>query len=454
MTGVMLLAPMSARGDIGAAIGKIMANTEGALAIIEFDIENEVAKSTMSELGICILPNGTLMTSTFNVRTLTEFIKKVRIVIPGVERKTLKAKLLGIDQVSGLTFVQAAEPHSWKVVKFAERSNLKVGQAVISLGLLGPDLAYKVGAGAGRVATVVRAPGRLAYVTGGNLTRIGSPVFNEKGVAIGLVQRQLFQQYQIVQNRRSGSVRMSPVERTNFFTPVEEFAHGLKTIPAGRKVRRVPWIGVMRFQPLPKSMADTLKITKPAVLVGKVVDDTPAKKAGLRDGDIVVAVNGKPLERFPNPQMILQQFATNLARMGTGTKFTMTIGSAMEKRTVTLELVRGPTRPSEAKRYFGKRLGVLLREKVPIDAVADEGPTGKLDGLYVLSVGRDSAAAKAGLRPQDLVISISGTPVKTVDQVTKLVNDSLTRDPRKGITFVVKRGEQTEAITIQPSQPR
>jgi len=273
-------------------------------------------------------------------------------------------------------------------------------------------------------------------------------------VAIGLVQRQLLQQHTMVIKRRSAAVRMSPVDRTNFFTPVEEFAHGLKTIPAGRKVRRVPWIGVMRFQPLPKSMADTLNIKKPAVLIGEVVEKTPARAAGLRDGDIVIAVNGKPLERFPNPQMIVQQFATNLARMGTGTKFTMTVGSAMDTRTVTVELVPGPTRPSEAKRYYGKRLGLLLREKVWIDAVADKTPTGKVDGLYVLSVGRDSAAAKAGLRPQDLVISIGGTPVKTVKEVTKLINDSLTRDPRKGITFMVKRGEQTEAITVQPPQSR
>jgi len=146
LVGVMLLAPTSARGDVGAAIGKIMANTEGALAIIEFDIENEVTKSTTSELGICILKNGTLMSSTFNVQTLAEFIKKVRIILPGVERKEIKAKLLGIDQVSGLTFVQATEPHPggpWKVVKFAGRSDLQPGQAVISVGLLGPDLGYK-----------------------------------------------------------------------------------------------------------------------------------------------------------------------------------------------------------------------------------------------------------------------------------------------------------------------
>ena len=64
------------------------------------------------------------------------------------------------------------------------------------------------------------------------------------------------------------------------------------------------------------------------------------------------------------------------------------------------------------------------------------------------------AAAKAGLRPQDLVTSIGGTPVQTVAEVTKVVNESLTRDPRKVITFVVKRGEQTEAIMIQPPQLR
>ena len=442
--------PVASGADIGATMAKVYAKAVGGLAIIEFDIKTELGESKAVETGICIMKNGTLMTTTLDARTRPETIKAIRIILPGVERKTLKAKLLGIDQVTGLTFVQAPEPHKWSVIGFAKAAKVAPGMAVFSVGLMGPDLAFKPFVGAGYVSAMVRTPAPLVYITGGSLTRMGSPVFRSDGVAIGLVQRQLLLGHRMMLNRRLASVRLSGQERTFFFVPVEEFVAGLENIPSGGKVRRVPWLGVLSFEPLPASVARTLRVDSPAVMVGKVAEGTSAAKAGLKDGDIIIAVNGRPLENFPKPNMVAQQFVRDLVRMRVGTKVSLTIASAMKKRVVEVELVSWPMRPEEAKRYYNRKLGMLLRNKVAMDRYLEETVAGKMEGVYALMVGRDSPAAKAGLRARDLIVSIGGTPVKNVDEAGKLISDSLTKTPAKGITLTVKRGEQTEPITIRP----
>ena len=73
-----------------------------------------------------------------------------------------------------------------------------------------------------------------------------------------------------------------------------------------------------------------------------VAEKTPAAKAGLKDGDIIIAVNDRPLEKFPTPNMVVQQFVRDLARMRVGSKVRLTIGSLTDKHTVEVALVPWP----------------------------------------------------------------------------------------------------------------
>jgi len=449
-----LLGTALAQAEVPEVMTSVAAKAAGALANVEFEVENELGRSKVAGTGICIHANGTLLTTALDVFTPPGMIKSIRIVLPGKERKTLEAKLLGIDRQTGVTFVQATGEHKWSVVRFARRTNLAVGQTVVSVGLMGPNLGYQSYLGVAHVSAVLRAPGDLVYVTGGELGGVGSPVFTPDGLAVGIVRRQLYQSYQMLVNRQVASVRLSGMERTVFFVPVEEFVQSLENIPSDRKVRRRSWIGVTRILPLPENMAKIAKITVPAVVLGKVVDGTPASKAGLRDGDYVIAMNGEGLEKFASPQTVAQNFTDQIERMKAGTKISLTVAGSMGRRTINdVEVQPWPMRPQEAAQYFDRILGLVMREKILLDEYADEAPA-KEDGLIVLMVARDGPAAQGELRRGDLVVGINGTNVKTVPEVRKLITDALTRSPEKKIILMVKRGGQSEAITIQPPSSR
>ncbi|HUU59102.1 MAG TPA: trypsin-like peptidase domain-containing protein, partial [Phycisphaerae bacterium] len=129
-----LLGAALAEAEVPEVMTTVAAKAAGALANVEFDVENELGRSKAAGTGICIHANGTLLTTALDVFTPPEMIKNIRIVLPGKERKTVEAKLLGIDRQAGVTFVQATGEHKWSVVRFARRTNLTVGQTVVSVG--------------------------------------------------------------------------------------------------------------------------------------------------------------------------------------------------------------------------------------------------------------------------------------------------------------------------------
>jgi serine protease Do len=440
--------------DVSAAIRKVYKQAAGALAVVEFEIQNEISPKpvTTGGIGVCIKDNGLLMTNALDVRAAPKQVVAVKVILPGAGGKTLKAELLGIDRVTRLTFVRATEPHTWSVVRFKDAATA-VGDLMVSVGLRGRRYLYQPYAGAAYVASRVRTPAELVQVTGGTLTNAGSPVFNAEGYAVGLVGQQLPEGHQMVTERGPARVAMFGTERTTCFMPASEFADALKDIPSGGTVRRVPWFGVLQFRPLGAEAADQWKIDEPAVVIGKVVADTPAAKAGLKDGDIIVKLNGEPLDALPEPDMVMQRFRQRVAHMRPGTKLSLTVKTFGQTRTVNLATEAAPTRPEEADRYFQRTLGILVREKVMLDEYLDPGATGRMEGLYVQGVLKDSPAEKAQLRNRDLVVSANGKAVTTVSAFQQTVEGALRRNPTQPVTLMVRRGEQSEAITILPPAP-
>jgi len=111
-----------------------------------------------------------------------------------------------------------------------------------------------------------------------------------------------------------------------------------------------------------------------------------------------------------------------------------------------------PPLPSEAKTFLSQELGFQVREKVALDQYLDKS-TGGTPGLVVVLVGNGTSAASAGMQQGDLVTSINGQAVASAAQAKKAIEDSAKADPKKAMNFTIRRGEQTQTMSLQMGTP-
>lgn len=452
---LMLTGVASAQGNI---LEDIAAKYSNSVAIITYTVDIETGPRTVAGQGICIRMDngmGTFLTTALDPRMETKQLKDLQIIPSAAESKPIKAKLLGIDAWTGLGFVQATEKADFAVVQFSASSKVKLGQQVGSVGVLTGDPAHPVQVSMAYVGAMLRVPGDLVYVSSGNLTGACSPVFAADGRAIGLVGQQLFLGYQTPTQQGLAPLQLRNTQETSFFTPVEEFVHVLKSIPSDGQATKLAWIGVNRFEAASEEIVKTLDLKDPAVRVEEVIPDQPGAKAGLQDRDIIVAMNGHPLEKLATPQLTVQNFARALMRMPEGTKVALKVLRAGKPVEVNVAMGAMPTRPDAAERYFNKAIGLLVRERVMLDDYLGEKEIAKVPGMLVMGIVKDSPAAAGtapvgGLRPGDVVTNVNNQPVKTKEGFSEIVEKSLSTDPRQPINFLVRRGTEAIVVSVKP----
>jgi S1-C subfamily serine protease len=431
-------------------LAEIAARTKNSMAMVRVVVKSELGEHTLGGPAVCInADKGEFLTLHLGSAFKPEQITKCELICPGPAGKTLKGELMGVDPGTGLGFVRAVEPHSWTELRFSPKANVSTGQQVFSVGLFQQDPAFTPCVGTAYVSARIRAPEHLVYVTGGRLTGVGSAVLDAEGKVIGLVGKQLLMNYRTQSRRGLVSFPLESRSDASFFVAVEEFVDVLTRIPQGGKVRRLPWIGVTTFLPLPEDIAEILDVTMPAVKVDRVIPGHPADRAGLRNGDYIVGLDGKPLEQLASPDLVSQNFVRIMARVPIGKPIRLRVLRGQQTMEFNVTPVAMPPTPREAPRYIDRRMGLLVREKVELDEYLIEGPAAKVEGLVVLSVERNSPAASAGLKSDDVITKASGQPVATVEAFQKVAERDLKALGQ--VILTVQRGGTELEVPVRPA---
>ena len=419
-----------------------------SLVRIECPIKVGAQKRTIVATGVYI-SDGIFMAlgldTTINPKNIIQ--DEFKVYTPGNKPKTYPAKLMGIDPMTGLTFIKVTSGR-WSKVPLASKSRTGLGRRVYSLGLALTKPASPVALGFAYVSSIDNRVYKRIEVTGGTLGPVGSIVFNDKLQVIGIVGQQPMKLFRTLSNRGSQiPLRLKAEENTTSFIPVEEFIHIITKIPTGGTVNRMKWIGVGRFAPLSEEDAKAYGIKTPAAKIDQVIPSQPAAEAGLRNGDIVVGLNGKPLRKFINPGLVSKWLARQIIQAQTDT-VKLTVRSANgSNREITISVAPMPKLPGEAQNVINGKIGFQAREKVMLDKYLTKGPDAKTPGMIVVGVGKGSPAQNANLLPGDLIISINGTRVSTAKQVKRLIDD-LVENP-EDMVMLVKRGKSgLKKITI------
>ncbi len=449
-----LTAASYGQGASEDAIAQIAAKASSALARLEYVYHNEMV-GVQKRIGQCVCidaANGVFLTRDVSGAVPADEFRDFFLIPSGSTEKKFKAELMGTDPEENLTFLRVTGKHPWKDLKFV-RVDLKLGQQVIGVGLLGPQTGNVPYVGVARVAAKLRMPGEVIYVSGGDLTNASSPVFASDGRMVGIVSQQIPMEFRMLLRNRWTEIGLAGLQSTRFFLPVAEFAHVLGRIPQKGESRRLAWMGVWRYKRVAAEEAEIKKLPagKPAVLIEQLRSGGPADKANVKQGDAIVGLNGKPLPELPTPALIATNFRRLLYRFKAGDRISLTLfreGSTFEAQ-VTLELM--PLQPHEAPRYYNQALGIACRNLVDFDRYPGRVSALTTRGVLATLVLPNSPAATGKLQPGDIITHVGDKPIPDVETLGKVLKElSAATEP---VQFLVKRGEQDRQmlmITLPP----
>ena len=347
--------------------------------------------------GFIISKDGYVMTNYHVVKDADEIIVRLS------DRRELKGEVIGVDQRSDVALLKI-EATGLPVVKIGKSSELEVGEWVLAIG---SPFGFDHSATAGIVSAKGRSLPRENYVpfiqtdVAINPGNSGGPLFNQEGEVVG-VNSQIY-------SRTGGYMGLS------FAIPVEvamDVADQLKT--AG-KVKR-GWLGVL-IQDVTLDLAESFGMKHPrGALVAKVLPDSPALKAGIQVGDIIVKFDNKDIRDSASLPPIVGSskvgvpLPTVIIRGGSEKTLKVKLGELPEDKSVARA-----TEDPQIERT--NRIGFSA-----IDLTDEQKQALEIkDGVLVTHV-IEGPASQAGIRKEDIILSIDSKPVQNLEQFQKLVN--------------------------------
>jgi serine protease Do len=378
-------------------------------------------------------------------------MKDFKIIVPREQSDPdeIDAVFQGRDERTDMALVKAKTPQHWKPLKFEDVA-VRVGEPVLSVGILPQVAAYKSYLMQSQVAALLRGDVPQVMAQSG-LAAMGSPVFNADGKALGMVSFR-FSTSLLLNDRNDAlnSINNTP----KFFVPARDFLLTLEDPPTPQKAIELPWMGVPDMTGLTKDVAEAFGLKdQAAVQIGGIIPDSPAAKAGLKQDDIVLKVNGKPLERGDEATELPDIFRRRLLRYKPGQAITLSVMREQDKPVQEIKITLGeqPKRANQAKRYFAEDLGFVVRELVFIDTYTRKLPA-DYKGVLVDVERPQSNAASGGLHRGDIIISMNNTPVTDIDEFEKAYKAIRKDHPHEAIVLVVQRQNREDTIRIEPPQ--
>jgi serine protease Do len=444
-----------------------------SLVGVQYTWEYEFGKADFVGAGVVVSSDGLVMIplTVIDPRIPDSQLIDFKIVVPHVDKddEEIDATFQGRDERNNVAFVRAkpassGETHQWKPLKFVPaKDQLSVGQHVLSIGLMPKTAGYRSYLAEATIASRLRGEMKQFLVTGGGLAAIGSPVFDLDGNAIGYVPYQTGQQYLLHTTARRGrggddenQTTMYSVERPpHLFFPSEEILQALQEPPKDGKSIPMPWIGTPQLTGVKKEVAEYLGIeNQPAVEIGDVVSGAPADKAGLKVGMRILKFNGQPLERGDEPDEVATIMARKIFRTPIGEKVTFSVMTDKDKplQDISVTLEERPRRSNQVKRFWAEDLGFSAREVVWEDTYVRK-QSGDMKGVVIAIVKPQSASASAKLQQGDVVTTLNGTKVQTLDQFEHDYKEFRQSKPKEAIVMVVMKSDATtQTIRIEPPQ--
>jgi serine protease Do len=362
--------------------------------------------------GFIVSADGYILTNEHVVEGASQ------VTVRLVDQREFRAKVVGKDERTDIAVLKI-EATGLPVVHFGDPAKLRPGQWVLAIG---SPFGFENSATAGIVSAIGRSLPTENYVpfiqtdVAVNPGNSGGPLFNLQGEVVG-INSQIF-------SRTGGFMGVS------FAIPIDVAANVERQIIAVGHVVRGK-IGVT-IQEVTADLADSFGLSGPhGALVSSVESKSPAAVAGIRPGDVVLAVDGHQVDHFG-------ELSSRISSMRPGSEATLTLWRNRRQATVRVrvEELKEPqmaqagsaARPAPVVRK-PNQLGLTIRSLAP-----QEKAEARTSGSLVVEAVTGPAEV-AGVEPGDVILGVDGRRISTVEQL-----ESAARQKRnKSIALLIQR---------------
>jgi len=340
--------------------------------------------------------------------------KADEIIIRLTNGDEYEAEVKGSDEKTDVALLKLKNAKDLPYVTWGDDEKSRVGDWVLAIG-------NPFGLGGSASTGIISARGRdirsgpyddfIQVDAAINRGNSGGPLFNTKGQVIGINTA--------IYSPNGGSVGIG------FSIPANLAKNVITQLEESGEVERA-WIGV-GIQALDDELADGFgRDNDEGALITNVEPDTPADKAGIQAGDIILSFDGKDIKKMRDLPRIV-------AGSSVGKKYKVVIWRSGAKKTMTIKTERYPDDPTVASSPRRSEnapdpkaddvLGAQMSELS--DAQRERYRLGEsVNGVLVINVERNGLAAKNGLRQGDVISSLDGVAVKTPAQVSDVVSEA------------------------------
>lgn len=378
--------------------------------------------------GFFLTGDGYIMTNNHVVQNAE------RVEVKTAEGKVYRAEVVGRDPSTDVAVIRIDADELPRPVKLGDSDDIRVGDWVLAFGNPFGQLEGSVTAG------VVSAKGRsnLSIQGGGpvyqdfiqtdasiNFGNSGGPLVNLNGEVIGV------------------NTAINPSgQGIGFAIPInvaKRIAEQL--IDTGKVVRG--YIGIFPQELTPELAEGKGLEGQTGILVGQVVEGSPAEDAGLKVGDVIVEYDGVPVSE-------VNKFRWMVADTPVGNKVPLRVLRDGREKKIDFVVVERPdaelaaAEPMEELRWLGIEVADVRSAEAERYGI-DPGEK----GVVIVGIDAASPAEDAGLRPGDIVVEVAGEAIESLRDYEK-AQEQL-EDREKAIVFLVKRGGYTTFVAVKPA---
>ncbi len=368
--------------------------------------------------GFIISNDGYIFTNNHVVEKADKILVKIS------DGKEYEAKVIGTDANTDIALIKIKPDNSLPVAEIGDSEKVKVGEWVIAIG-------NPFGLDATVTAGIVSAKGRVigagpydnfiqtdASINPGNS---GGPLFNMEGKVIGI-----------------NTAIVAQGQGIGFAIPINMAKNILKDLKTKGKVTR-GWLGIT-VQDISDDIAKNLNHkNKSGALVSDVFKGDPADKAGLKVGDIITEINGKPIKDTHELLLTIAalQVGQTMIVKAIRDSQEMTFNVTVAERKDNVELAAD--RPGSGKGHFG-----ISAQAITPEIARQLGV--RPDGVMVTNVEAGSPADEVGIQPQDIIVQVNRVKISSMNDYTREIAKA---GVKKSVTLLIKRGRSSFFVAMR-----
>ncbi len=372
--------------------------------------------------GVIISEDGYIVTNNHVVEKATEI--KVKLD----DGREFEAKVVGRDPKTDLALIKVKPAGRFpKPAKLGDSDNLNVGDWVIAVGNpfgLGHTVTVGIISAKGRVIGAGPYDDFLQTDAAINPGNSGGPLFNMDGEVVGI-----------------NTAIIAQGQGIGFAIPINLVKALLPQLKQGKVVRG--WLGVM-IQDLNQELAKSFNLSSSeGALISEVMENSPAEKAGIQRGDVVLRFNGNPVKDA-------RSLSRLVAQTQPGTKVKVTVLRGGQEKNIDVIVGQMPESVAGLQEDVGEKeevsWGISVQDLTPDLKRHMNLPQGET-GVLVTWVEPNSPAEEAGIKRGDIIKEVNREPIANLQDYRK----ALSKHPKdQGLLLLIKRGKATSYYVIKP----